>query len=241
MAHIFDGLQGYEQVILVCGMALFVVALLGLIVAMVKSKSYAGLVVILMLSLAMMGFVRVRTIKAGGAEIDLDSAIAQVRADPASTSARAQLSEKVANIASRHWTDPMVLTKLAEAQLALGQVDAAKTNLSKALQSKDAPSGAVTLQTRIQAEDALPALTNQLRLNPNDAAAKAQLQQSVTEIAKTPSVNPATLTNVARAQSELGNKDEAIATVNKALQIDPNARPAVDLKNQLEMSRAIQH
>src|SRR5271168_4044931 len=105
MANIFDGLQGYEQVILVCGVALFVVALLGLIVAIVKSKSYAGLVAILMLSVAMMGFVRVRTIKAGDAEIDLDSATAQFNADPNSASARAQLSQKVEDIASRHWTD----------------------------------------------------------------------------------------------------------------------------------------
>jgi hypothetical protein len=184
MADIFDGLQGYEQVMLVCGVALFVIALLGLIVAIVKSKSYAGLVTILMLSVAMMGFVRVRTIKAGDAEIDLDSAIAQVNADPTSTSARAQLSQKVENIASRHWTDPVVLTKLADAQLKLGQVEAAKANVSKALQSKAAPPEAAALQKQIEADE-LRASTNRGHLNPKDAAAKTQSQQSVTDIAKT--------------------------------------------------------
>jgi hypothetical protein len=55
MAHIFDGLTGYEQVLLVCGMALFVVSLVGLIVAIVRSKSYAGLTVMFVLSMAMQG------------------------------------------------------------------------------------------------------------------------------------------------------------------------------------------
>jgi hypothetical protein len=171
MTDIFDGLQGYEQVILVCGVALFVIALLGLIVAIVKSRSYAGLVVILMLSIAMMGFVRVRTIKAGDAEIDLDSAITQVDANPNSSSARAQLSEKVAKIASRHWSDPMVLTKLADAQLKLGDVEAAKANLSKALQSNAAPAEAANLQRRIE-DNERRALPLAVRPNPNDAAAK---------------------------------------------------------------------
>jgi tetratricopeptide (TPR) repeat protein len=237
MANIFEGLRGFEQVILVCGVALFAVALAGLIVAIARGRSYAGLVVLLVLSIAMMGFTRVKKIKAGDAEIDLDSASAQVRADPADAAARTKLSQTVANIASRRWSDPAVLTTLANAQLMLGDDQAAKENVGKALAKNPQLNKAVMLNKRIEAEAQLPSLTKQVEQNPSNTLAKERLKQSVTEIANAGNASPAALTSVAKAQAALGNQNEALKTVDKALKISPQLNQAVELKSHLQRAR----
>jgi tetratricopeptide (TPR) repeat protein len=225
MAHIFDGLTGYEQVLLVCGMALFVVALVALIAAIVRGKSYAGVVALFSISMAMMGFVRVQSITIDNATLQLDAAVTPVQNSPTDPAARTKLLQVVSNLEVRHWSDPEVLTKLATAQHILGQTEAAKANLNKALAAPVPPADAVALQKRFQLEDSIPQLTQ--KVEAGDANAKVQLQENLSEITKTPPANPTTLTNIAKAQSALGNQQEALSNVNKALKINPKLGEAV--------------
>jgi tetratricopeptide (TPR) repeat protein len=233
MMHIFDGLTGYQQVLLVCGMALFVVSLIGLIVAIARGASYAGLAVLFVVSMAMMGFVRVQSISVGDATVQLNNAVGSVRTDATNPKTRANLQQVVAKLANRYWSDPTVLTKLADAQHILGQTDAAKANLAKALQSPAPPADALALQKRFQLEDSIPQLTQQVAGNPADPAAKIQLQQTLSEINQTSVANPTTLTNVAKAQSALGNQNEALTNVDKALQINPNLSEAAAVRKEV--------
>jgi hypothetical protein len=235
MGNIFDGLYGYEEVMMVMGIALFGVLLLGLIIAFVKAKPYGGLLLFFALPIILVGWPGIQEIKISGSEVDIDKYSAQLQQDPTNQTARTSLSQAVSGIAARPWNDPAVLTKLATAQLMLADTQAAKANLSKALQSKSAPPEAVALQQRIQAEDQLPAQTQQVQQNPGDTAAKAQLQASLSEIAKVGVANPKTLANVASAQAALGNKTEALVNADRATKIDPKLQQAVELKKMLSV------
>jgi tetratricopeptide (TPR) repeat protein len=235
MTHIFDGLYGYEEVLLVLGIVLFAVLVLGLIMAFIKDKSYGGLLMFFALPIAMIAWPGIQEIKIGQNQVEIDKYSAQLQKDPTDQAARTGLTVAVSGIASRPWSDPVVLTKLATAQLMLDDTQSAKANLSKALQSKAAPVEAAALQKRIQVEELLPALTQQVQQNPADTAAKTQLQQSVTDITKTGVANPATLANVASAQAALGDNEKALSNANRALTINPRLTEAANLRNRLQV------
>ncbi len=236
MANIFNGLYGYEEVMLVMGVVMFAVLLLGLIMAFIKGKPYGGLLMFFALPIIFVGWPGIQEIKISSSEVDIDKYSAQLQQDPTNQATRTSLLQAVSGIAGRPWSDPAVLTKLATAQLMLDDVQAAKANLSKALQSKSAPPETAALQTRIQTEELLPSLTQKVTQNPADTAAKAQLQKSVTDLTKTGVANPATLTNVASAQAALGDKEQAVSTVNRALAIKPGLAEATQLRNRLQVA-----
>jgi lipopolysaccharide biosynthesis regulator YciM len=80
-----------------------------------------------------------------------------------------------------------------------------------------------------------------LERSPNDHAAKAQLDQVVSEASKMQLASPVTITNLARANAALGNQAQAAENVDKALRIDPNLARALILKNRINMANVTPH
>lgn len=234
MPPILDGLNLTEVVLLVLGIALFVVVLVGLGAAMMKGKPFVKLLPFSFVSLVMIAYPGIQSFKISATEVDIQTRSAALEKDPTDQAARVKLSSDLSALAGRQFSAPQVLTEIARGQLILNDKQAAVANLQKALQKNPTLPDAVALQKRIQAEDQLPALTAQVEQHPDDTAAKNALQQSVTDITKTGVANPVTLTTVAKAQAALGNNDQAVANVNRALQINPKLAEAVRLKSQIQ-------
>jgi tetratricopeptide (TPR) repeat protein len=234
MPAILDGLNLTEVVLLVLGVALFLVVLIGLGGAMMKGRPFIKLLPFSFVSLAMIAYPGIQTLKISATEVDIQTTSAALEKDPTNQAARVKLSSDLSSLAERQFSAPQILTDIARGQLILDDKQAAVANLQKALQKNPTLPDAVALQKRIQTEDQLPALTQQVVQHPDDAAAKAALQQSVTDITKTGVANPVTLTTVAKAQAALGNNDQAVVSVNRALQINPKLAEAVRLKSQIQ-------
>jgi hypothetical protein len=82
------------------------------------------------------------------------------------------------------------------------------------------------VKRKIELSDRLTALVPQVESAPANAAAKAQLTQTVAEINHTRVANPNTMAQLAQAYAVLGKPQEAQRHVEAAASINPNL-PAV--------------
>jgi Tfp pilus assembly protein PilF len=112
---------------------------------------------------------------------------------------------------------------------------------SRALQIAPRNAEVLDVQKRLELDRTLEQLTTRVERNPNDHAAKAQLEQVVSEANKLQLASPITITNLARAHAVLGNQAQATENVDKALQINPNLAPALMLKNRMNMANVTPH
>jgi tetratricopeptide (TPR) repeat protein len=231
----FQGLHLYEIVLLAMGLVLFLILLVLLVILVAQKRSFAKLLPFFAMTVVMVGYPSIQNFKLSQDGLEIDKYSAELQKDPTNQSARTALSSAVNRVAGRNWSDPATLTKIARAQLMLGSEAAAKANVSKALSADPHFGAAVALNTRIEIEQQLPALAAKVEQNPSDTQAKAQLQQNVAEILKAGPANPNTLTSVAQAQAALGDRSSALANADRAVQINPQQKQAVDLKNHLQM------
>lgn len=231
--QLFDGLYLYEIILLVLGVAMFFVLLYFLASYLKNGKPVAGLLLFFAIPLVMIAYPSIQSFDISATEIKIQTASAQLEKDPTDKTARVALTSDVAAIANRPLSSPTVLTTLARAQLALGDTAAAQQNISKALQSAPSSAAAVKLNNRIDLENKLPALTQAVQADTNNAEAKTQLNNALTEVNSTPVVNPQALVNVAKAQSALGDNAKAQITADKALAIEPANVSALQLKKNI--------
>jgi tetratricopeptide (TPR) repeat protein len=231
----FDGLHSYEIVMLVLGILLFLAAIVLLVVAFAKGRPYSKLLVFFVVSIIMIGYPSIKSIEFGKDGIKIEKYSAALAQDPTNKVLRNQLSAEVNYIAKRPSSNPKVLTVLAHAQLMLGDEQAAKTNVEKALREDPTFGDAVTLKSRIQTAAELPALTKQVEQKPADTVAKQQLRESVETLTASAPANPLIISNIASAQAALGDKKGALSNVNKALEINPALPQALALQGKLQI------
>jgi tetratricopeptide (TPR) repeat protein len=228
------GLQIYEVVMLVLGVILFFV----LVTLLLKGREPLKLLPLFLVCAILIGWHSIKKIT-GPDNIEIDTNqmqtdVAALENDPTNAQARATLQSAYNVTKSQSSKDPNALTLTARAALALGDQKDALDRIGQALKVNPDFQPALDLQERVDAETKLPKLTTQVENNPTDPTAKAQLQQTISTIAKQPILNPGTLTNVAQAQTVLGNKSEALVNVNKALQINPSLTEALQVKTKLQ-------
>ena len=72
--------------------------------------------------------------------------------------------------------------------------------------------------------------TQRLEANPTDASARTTLQETVAKLEQRPISSAPDLTTIAKAQFALGNDAQAVSSADKALQSDPQASDAKNLK-----------
>jgi tetratricopeptide (TPR) repeat protein len=75
--------------------------------------------------------------------------------------------------------------------------------------------------------------------NPNDAAARAQLQASVEKVAPRAGTDPTSNLPLARAYQKLGQPERALEKADSAVRADPRSREALDLQRTLK--REVRH
>jgi tetratricopeptide (TPR) repeat protein len=232
----FDGLYPYEIVLLVLGVLLFLVLIIAFVVFLVRKQPYGKLLVFFAIPIIMIGFPGVKSFEISADAIKIEKEAQALEKDPTNNAVRASLEQTVANVSARPITDPHASTSIARAQLALGNDSAAETRIGRVLKEAPQLPAALELKKRIELDRRLSALTSQVEQNPNNAAAKAELAGAVRELDKFQIVNPKTMVNVAQAQKVLGDQNKALANVDKALKINPNLVPAIQLKSQLKIS-----
>jgi tetratricopeptide (TPR) repeat protein len=230
---LFDGLYAYEVVLLVLGVLLFLVLLVAFVVLLTQRRRYGNLLAFFAIPIVMIGYPSIKSFQFKDGVVTIEKDTLALQQDPQNKPLRDKLSTEVANISPRPSADPGALTKVARAQIALGYNAAAEANVQKALQVSPQFAPAVEAKARLDLDRKLATLASQLEQNPNDSAAKAQLQQAVSEAARLHIASPVTLANVAHAHMVIGDHAQAESAINKALAIDPNLAAAKELKNRI--------
>lgn len=232
----FDGLYLYELVLLVLGALLFLALLIALMTLVLQGKPFARLLLFFVLPILMIGFPGIKSIAISKDLIKIELKLQDLLQNPTDSTSRISLVNELANLSTRPFSNPQSLVAIANAQIALGDNTAAEANVKKALNVSPQLPAALELKKRVELDRKLAELTTQLEKSPNDVAAKTQLANTVSEVAPLNIINPAAITNVARAQRILGDQVNAQANVDKALAIKPDFAPAILLGERMRSS-----
>lgn len=230
---VFDGLLLYEWVLLVLGIILFFVLVIAFFYQLKRNGSIGALLGFFLLPIAMIGYPSIQSIQYKDGLVSIDKTTRDLQSAPTDPKLRSQLEQEVAKSSARPTTDATSLTLLAKAEYALGHEQAATAKLQQALQSSPKLPQALELQDKITTFDKLEKVSATVESNPNDAAAKAELSQTLNKATLLPLANPTAIARIARAQTALGDHQRALSTANTALAIDPKLEPAIQLKKQI--------
>ena len=235
MTPIFDGLYLGEVVLLVLGAILFVVLLIALLYQLMHKRSFAPLLAFFAVSIAMIGYPSLKEIQFKDGVVTLTTITQQVQDNPTDNNLRQQLQQQVAQVSQRPVSSAQSAVAVATAQFELGNEDAAKSNVQKALEVKASDPAAQALQKKLTVMDNLKQLATQVEANPNDAAAKAKLASTEVQASQIKTASPTAIIQVARAQAALGDHTKALETTQRVLKIDPNSPAAIQLQNAIKM------
>jgi tetratricopeptide (TPR) repeat protein len=213
----FDGLYLFEWVLMALGVILFVV----LVIAFLHKRSIGVLLGFFVVPIAMIGYPSLQSIQISDGKVSLEKKADAVLANPADPTARKELQQQVEKLRSRPFSDPATLTVLSKAEFALGNDQVAKNNLEKALQKDPQLPAAKQLQIKIDSLNRLSPLTAQVKSNPADEKAKAELTQTLNTVAQQPLANPSALLKVAQAQAALGDHVRAEKNIAIVQKINP--------------------
>src|SRR5204863_2075223 len=98
---IFEGLEGYEVVMLVLGALTFVLLMALTVFLTLRKRSIKQLVMLFPMPIIMMGFPGISKIKFEGNLIDIETKTKAVEKNPNDTKARAELAKQVVELQSR--------------------------------------------------------------------------------------------------------------------------------------------
>jgi len=231
MPTIFEGLYLFEVVMLVLGILLFVMLGIAFFYQLVRKSTIVPLLGFFAVPIAMIGYPSIKDIEFKDGMVIIDQTTRQLTYNPTDLQARRDLQQQLAKVVNRPIYSPQHISVVAQAQYALGNEEAAKSNLRKALEANPETPAALDLQKRIISVDTLKEQASQVEADPRNEAARTKLANTLTQTSELKFANPTALTQVARAQTALGDHTKALANTQKVLTVTPNSETAIQLQN----------
>jgi hypothetical protein len=142
--NIFDGLLGYERLMLICGFTLFVFALLAITVMIVQRRDFKMALMLIVFAIVLMGFPGIQAIKFSKDMVELDRIRSQPQA-PVSPEQQQQTQKTLMELQRRAEDDPALLARVSDGYRAIGQVDTAYQLAQQVLQQKPSAEARATL------------------------------------------------------------------------------------------------
>lgn len=243
--NVFDGLYGYEKLMLLCGFILFVFALAAITVMIVQRRDFKMAMGLIVFAIVLMGFPGIQAVKFGDGLGELDTIRAQPHA-PTDPAQKEQAQKVLTSLEERAADNPQLQAKISDGYRAIGEVDKAYDLAQSVLRQKPSAQVQATLVpvltaklNQVQAgtsiaEPAMPAAAASSAMAstttpPAAPAATATQQREIADIASqlqgtgTP-LPAASHAALAKAYVVLGQPQKAQANVEAARRIDPNIR-----------------
>ncbi|GAA0890001.1 hypothetical protein [Rhodanobacter soli] len=183
--NIFDGLYGYEKLMLLCGLILFVFALAAITVMIVQRRDFKMAMALIVLAIVLMGFPGIQAVKFSQDTVELDRIRMQPQA-PTDPVQKQQAQQALSNLEQRAAGNPQLQAQVSDGYRAIGEVDKAYRLAQSVLHEKPSAQVQATL---------VPVLTaklNQVQANapitapPPAAAASAPPAAASTAVATAP-------------------------------------------------------
>jgi hypothetical protein len=129
---IFTGLYGYEIIMLVLGVVLFVVLIFILLRSVVKDQPWGKLVPFFLLPIFMIGFPSFKKLSYDDGKIELEKVTHSLSENPTDTITRKQAEDAIQSVEGRGQKDPGALVAIAGAHWALGNYDSCQRLVARA-------------------------------------------------------------------------------------------------------------
>lgn len=142
--NIFDGLLGYEKLMLLCGLILFVFALAAITAMIVQRRDFKMAMVLIVLAIVLMGFPGIQAVKFSQDTVELDRIRTQPPT-PATLAQKQQAQQVLADLEQRAADNPQLQAQVADGYRAIGEVDKAYQLAQPLLQQKPSPQVQATL------------------------------------------------------------------------------------------------
>ena len=225
MDTLFDGLLGYERVMLTCGVVLFVFALVVIGMLVLQRRKFLPAIALLVVAIVLIGFPGIQSVKFSRDTVELD----RIRAQSTASIDPAQHQEAVQTLDSleqRAAGNPQLEAKVADGYRAVGKVDKAYEIAQSVLATDPPPAVRQTLVPVLTAklEQSTPA---QPGAEPVDAREKQEIAEVASQLQRQTQVTPLPADAhiaLANAQVAIGQTQQAALNVEAAQRIDPRVR-----------------
>ncbi len=220
--NIFDGLYGYEKLMLICGLILFVFALTAITVMIVQRRDFKMAMGLIVFAIVLMGFPGIQAVKFGDGLGELDTIRAQPRA-PTDPAQKEQAQKVLANLEERAAGNPQLQAKISDGYRAIGEVDKAYRLAQSVLHEKPSAQVQATL---------VPVLTaklNQVQAGAPIAVPAVPAANASSAMAATPApaaAGTASAVPSLAAPTVAADKQHEIATIASQLQSTAAPLPA---------------
>lgn len=227
--NIFDGLYGYEKLMLICGFILFVFALAAITVMIVQRRDFKMAMGLIVLAIVLMGFPGIQAVKFSQDTVELDRIRTQPQA-PVDPVQKQQAEQALGNLEQRAAGNPQLQAQVSDGYRAIGEVDKAYRMAQSVLREKPSAQVQATL---------VPVLTaklNQVQANAPIAAPPAAASTAVATAAPTgtgsvaatpvPAPPPAPASTPAAAAPVDSARQHQIAEIARQLQSTDAVLPA---------------
>lgn len=142
--NIFDGLYGYEKLMLVCGFILFVFALAAITVMIVQRRDFKMAMGLIVFAIVLMGFPGIQAVKFSQDTVELDRIRTQPQA-PADPAQKQQAQQVLADLERRAADNPQLQAQVSDGYRAIGEVDKAYDLAKSVLREKPSAQVQATL------------------------------------------------------------------------------------------------
>lgn len=236
---IFDGLLGYEKLMLLCGLVLFVFALAAIAVLIAKGRDFKAATLLFAPAIVLMGYPGIQSVKFSQDTVELDRIRAQPQA-PTDPAQKQQAQQVLANLEQRAAGNVRLQAQVSDGYRAIGELDKAYRLAQSVLEQKPsaqvqatlvpvltaklnevqagapvaAPRPATAESSATGASAVVPAPDRQREI----AAIAGQLQATAAPL---PAASHVAL---AKAYAVLGQPEKAQANVEAARRLDPNIK-----------------
>ncbi len=142
--NIFDGLLGYEKLMLICGFILFVFALAAITVMIVQRRDFKMAMGLIVFAIVLMGFPGIQAVKFSQDTVELD----RIRAQPSAPSdpvQQQQSAQTLSSLEERSAGNPQLQAQVADGYRAIGELDKGYQLAQSVLQQKPSAQVQATL------------------------------------------------------------------------------------------------
>lgn len=233
--NIFDGLYGYEKLMLVCGLILFVFALAAITVMIVQRRDFKMAMGLIVFAIVLMGFPGIQAVKFSQDTVELDRIRTQPQA-PTDPVQKQQAQQALSNLEQRAAGNPQLQAQVSDGYRAIGEVDKAYRLAQSVLDEKPSAQVQATLVpvltaklNQVQANAPITAPPPAAAASAPPAAASAAVATAAPagtgSVATTPAPAPASSAPAATPPVDSARQHQ-IAEIAKQLQSTDAVLPA---------------
>lgn len=239
MSKFFGDMLPYEIIMAVMGVVIFLALVFLLVWMVMKKRSIVTLIPFFLISVVMVAFPTLSSVKVGDFIIDIREKTRLVQDNPTDKEAVQQLNEALVklNNSSKLSNNSEALVAGANAEIALGEYGSASEKIEKAEKINPEANGLVRTKELIKEKveiqenfkkniEQLNSAISQLEASPADKAVKDRIAMHLSEIKVPDYVDPGELQTIARSYAIIGQRETSLQVIEK---VEPQVAVSGDI------------